>query len=427
MKKQLHSVLLAGLSIFGGLNAFAQEATIPNRGCGTMEYKEMEEKANPAIKEMRAQMEVEIANYIANQKTNPSPTPQAVVTIPIVFHVVYNGTAENVSDNCIAQTLIALNNDFRKLNTDFATKTPAVFQPLGADLEVQFCMATKDPTGAATNGITRTSTTVSTFSTDNKVKYTAQGGHDVWDATKYVNLWVCDLGASLLGYGQFPGGSPATDGVVCHYKYLVATGGCGATPFEKGRTTVHELGHYFNLRHIWGDANCGDDLVSDTPTQQTSNGGCPAFPKVTCSNGPNGDMHMNYMDYTNDACMVMFTAGQKTRVLAALNGARSGLKTSGATNCAAGTGVNELMPGDYISIFPNPSTGNFTMNMNIPGVSTANMVIYNAIGEAVLEKKIAITSGSNVEVDMNKNPEGMYFIKIKTTEGTITKKVVINK
>jgi len=139
-------------------------------------------------------------------------------------------------------------------------------------------------------------------------------------------------------------------------------------------------------------------------------------------------MHMNYMDYTDDACMVMFTAGQKAAMLAALNtSSRSGLKTAAATKCAAGTGVTELNISDYVSIFPNPSTGFFSMNMNIPGVSTADMVIYNAIGEAVLEKKISVPNGGNVDVDLSNSPEGMYVVKMKTAVGTVTKKVVVSK
>lgn len=423
MKKLLHSFIIAGLAFSASQNVFAEQASIPNRGCGSMEYKEMEEKADPSIKIVRAQIESQVRDYIANQKINP--TAHAVITIPVVFHVVYNTAAENVSNNCIAQTLIALNNDFRKLNSDFTTKTPSAFQPLGADCEIQFCMATVDPTGAATTGITRTSTSVTTFSGNNAVKYTSQGGKDIWNRNNYVNLWVCDLGSSLLGYAQFPGGAAATDGVVCHYYYLVSAGGCGGAPYDKGRTTVHELGHWFGLLHIWGDATCGNDNVSDTPTQQTYNVGCPSFPHVTCSNGPNGDMFMNYMDYTDDACMVMFTTGQKNVMAGIMNTTRASLKTS--TACASTTGLNDIISAEHFSIFPNPTTGSFSLKVDMPNISTGNMVIYNALGEAVLEKKIAITTGSNIDVDMNGNPEGMYLIKLKTTEGTITKKVVVNR
>ncbi|HMC96362.1 MAG TPA: fibronectin type III domain-containing protein, partial [Flavobacteriales bacterium] len=143
------------------------------------------------------------------------------------------------------------------------------------------------------------------------------------------------------GYAQFPGGSASTDGVVCLYSSIGGMTNPGtATPYHLGRTMTHEVGHWLNLRHIWGDSNCGNDLVSDTPTQQTSNFSCPSFPHVTCSNGPNGDMFMNYMDYTDDACMNIFSAGQKARMQALFvtGGARVSLLSSlGCTPPSGGT------------------------------------------------------------------------------------------
>lgn len=428
MKTRLHSLILTGFAFFAGQNIFAQElASVHNRGCAAMEYKEQEELRDPSIKATRAQLEKETMEYIQAQMLNKNPTTHTVYTIPIVFHIVYNAAAENVSNACIAATVASFNADFRKQNADFATKCPSVFQPLGADWEIQFCLASKDPQGAASNGITRNQTTQTSFTTDDKVKFTAQGGADVWDHTKYVNMWICNLGGGLLGYGTFPGGSASTDGVVCHYKYLVQSGGCGAPPYQLGRTTVHELGHYFNLRHIWGDANCGDDQVADTPTQQTSNFSCPTFPHVTCSNGPNGDMFMNYMDYVDDPCMVMFTAGQKTRMLATLNGARAGLKTSSATLCSSGNGVNELSLNDHVYIYPNPSTGDIFMNVSDAGISKADVFVYNAIGEAVLSKKVVVPSSNEIKLDMSSIPNGIYMVKMKSTEGVVTKKIIINR
>ena len=426
MKKHLLVSAVAGFSLFAVQSVFSQIASLPNRGCGSMEYKAQEELKNPLIKAYRDQLEKATLDFMQEQMLKHTPTPHAVYTIPIVFHIVYNNSTENVSDNCINATVASFNKDFRKLNADFATKCQS-FCAVGADFEIQFCLATKDPSGAATTGITRTSTTHGNFSTDDAVKFTAQGGHDVWDHTKYVNMWICNLGPQLLGYGTFPGGSASTDGVVCHCTYLVQSGGCGAVPYELGRTTVHELGHYFNLRHIWGDANCGDDLVGDTPTQQTYNFGKPAYPHVTCSNGPNGDQFMNYMDYVDDAAMVMFSAGQKTRMLAALNGSRAGLKTSGATLCAAGSAVNELNLDLHVYIYPNPSTGDIFVNVQDAGISQADIMLYNAIGEAVLTKKVVVPYSEEIKIDASNIPNGIYLVKMKSTEGTVTKKVIINK
>ena len=154
-------------------------------------------------------------------------------------------------------------------------------------------------------------------------------GSNAWPRDSYMNFWSCNLGGGLLGYAQFPGGPAATDGVVMLYSTVGSISSPGtASPYNLGRTATHEVGHWLNLRHIWGDANCGNDLVADTPTQQTDNGGCPSFPHVTCSNGPNGDMFMNYMDYVNDAAMFMFTRDQATRMNAALSVSRPGILAS---------------------------------------------------------------------------------------------------
>jgi hypothetical protein len=144
-----------------------------------------------------------------------------------------------------------------------------------------------------------------------------------------LNVWVCPLGGGLLGYAQFPGGPALTDGVVVNYRAFGA-GGTAEAPFDLGRTLTHEVGHYLNLRHIWGDTpDCsGSDSVDDTPNCAGPNFGTPTFPVVTCNNGPNGDMFMNYMDYVDDAAMVMFTTQQVVRMRTALETMRAGLIAS---------------------------------------------------------------------------------------------------
>ena len=427
MKKQLLPALIAVFCIPFCQNIFATDGPIHNRGCGAMEYRQMEEQRDPSIKAKRAQIEKDIQAYIQNQMLRQTPTPHAVITMPIVFHIVYKTAAENLSDACIAATIKAFNEDFRKQNADFTTKCPSAFQSLGADCEIQFCLASKDPSGAATNGIIRTSTTHAPFGLENDIKYTSQGGSDIWDHTKYVNMWIGNLEGGLLGYGTFPGGPADADGVVCHYQYMMGSAGCGDPPFQLGRTTVHELGHFFNLAHIWGDSNCGDDGVSDTPTQQTSNFNCPSFPNVSCNNGPNGDLFCNYMDYVDDPCMVMFTAGQKTRILAAINSSRAGLKTSAASLCAAAGGLNEIALDQNVYIYPNPSTGDFIINVENAGVSSAYISVYNELGEAIIQKRIIVPSSNEIKVDLNNKPDGIYLIKMKTSEGTVTKKVLLNR
>lgn len=338
--------LSAAIFAMAVTSAFGQNSnnSTPTRNCGTTEYTAQQILADPSMAVRMDEIESFTNAFIADGNQ-----AKATVTIPVVFHVVYNTTAQNISDARILAQLNQLNLDYARLNSD-AGNTPSAFSGLAANTNIQFCLAQRDPNGAATSGIVRKSTTVTSFSSNDAVKYTAQGGDNAWDATKYLNIWVCNLGSSLLGYAQFPGGANATDGVVVLYSSVgsISTPGT-ATNYAYGRTATHEVGHWLNLRHIWGDANCGNDLVSDTPTQQTSNGGCPTFPHVTCSNGANGDMFMNYMDYTYDGCMNMFTAGQSARMnaLFASGGARVSLLSSqgcvapsgGGTTCGNPTGL----------------------------------------------------------------------------------------
>jgi len=306
-----------------------------------MEHLEFLEYQDPILEKRMKKNEKKLQQTIKALAKNFS---SSVITIPVVVHVVYNNSSENISDAQVLSQINILNEDFRRNNSD-ASNTPSAFQSLAADSEIEFCLATIDPNGNITSGITRTSTSQSSFSSNNDMKYSSSGGIDAWNSSDYLNIWVCDLGSSLLGYAQFPGGPISSDGVVCHYNYFGDIG-TASYPYELGRTATHEVGHYLNLRHIWGDSNCGNDYCSDTPTQQGSNGGCPNFPSTSnCTgNGSNGDMFMNYMDYTYDACMNMFTQDQKTRMITAINQYRSGLLSS---NGCQGVGYGCTDPSAY--------------------------------------------------------------------------------
>ncbi len=307
-------------------------AQVPaHRSCGTMDNLQRLLQEDPALAGRMQQIENQTAAYVAARAQNsPGNTVQSIITIPVVFHVVYANAAQNISDaQCIAQ-LNQLNLDYAHINTD-ASNAPAPFLSVAANTQVQFCLAQRDPNGNSTTGVIHKSTTTSSFSSNDNVKHNSTGGDDAWSSVNYLNIWSCNLGGGLLGYAQFPGGTASTDGVVFLYSSIGSMLQPGtASPYNLGRTATHEIGHWLNLRHIWGDANCGNDFVGDTPTQQTSNFSCPSYPHVTCSNGANGDMFMNYMDYTDDGCMNMFTAGQTTRMQAifASGGQRVGILSS---------------------------------------------------------------------------------------------------
>ena len=294
-----------------------------SRNCGTMEVHRRLLSLDPVYARARADIENHARLYERGERSAARP---GVTRIPVAVHVVWNAAAQNISDAQIASQIDVLNRDFRRTNPD-VSGTPAPFLPLTADARVEFALASVDPNGAPTTGIERRQTTVTSFSSNDAVKSQASGGMNAWPADRYLNLWVCPLGSNLLGYAQFPGGPAATDGVVI-LQSAFGTTGTAAPPFHLGRTATHEIGHWLNLNHIWGDdgTGCtGTDNVADTPNQGGSNTGKPTFPHVSCSNGPNGDMFMNYMDYVDDPAMFMFTAGQVSRMQACLDSPRSAI------------------------------------------------------------------------------------------------------
>jgi hypothetical protein len=329
----------------GGQAEEGEGWTPPRRSCGAMEVHRRLLSIDPDYARMRDLIETQAMEYESGARTAQRP---GVTRIPVVVHVVWNTAVQNISDAQIASQIDVLNRDFRRTNPDVAG-TPAAFQPLTADAQIEFSLANVDPNGAPTSGITRRQTTVTSFTHNDAMKSVGTGGTDPWPADRYLNMWVCPLSGGLLGYAQFPGGPAETDGVVINHTAF-GTIGTAAAPFNLGRTATHEIGHWLNLNHIWGDdgTGCsGTDNVADTPNQGGANTGTPTFPNVSCNNGPNGDMFMNYMDYVDDVAMFMFTAGQVSRMQACLDGPRSliGL-AAGAPRASSGPvvawGANRL-------------------------------------------------------------------------------------
>src|SRR5690606_38938 len=245
-----------------------------------------------------------------------------IILIPVVVHIVWNIASENLSVAQIQSQIDVLNEDFRRINTD-ASNTPVLFQDVARDTNIQFYLACEDPNGNPTNGITRTQTTVTSFNPQNdNVKFSASGGKDAWNTAQYLNIWVCDLQGSLLGYAQLPEyytTSPNTDGIVITHE---AFGKNSAHPiYNLGRTATHEAGHWAGLYHIWsktglaGNSSCVDtDEGADTPNQADAKTGFPNCREASCGN--TGDKLMNCNDSSGHACMNLFPAGQQIRMLA---------------------------------------------------------------------------------------------------------------
>ncbi|MGP4025528.1 zinc metalloprotease [Actinomadura sp. 3N407] len=291
--------------------------------CGAMQVHRRLLNESMTYRAQRARIESRALQYETGRR---SSVRRKVLTLPVVVHVVHNPNSpgQNIDGEQINSQIDVLNKDFRATNPD-VSQVPDVWRSLIADAQIEFALATVDPFGGPTDGIVRVETDQTDFDVDDGVKSTATGGSDPWPADQYLNMWVCQLGGGLLGYAQFPGGPPQTDGVVILHSAFGTTG-TAAAPYDGGRTATHEIGHWLDLFHIWGDddgACSNDDRVADTPVQANCNVGKPSFPRITCDNAPNGDMFMNYMDYVDDDCMFMFTEGQRERINACLEGARA--------------------------------------------------------------------------------------------------------
>jgi len=278
--------------------------------CGTMEVLARQLAADPGMAARMAAIEAHTQAVIASGRHGGG-----VITIPVVVHVVWNTQAQNISNAQVFSQIQVLNEDFRRTNSD-AVNTPPAFLSVAADCEIEFCLATVDPQGNPTTGITRTQTNETVFLYDqnnppNRMMFSALGGRDAWPRDQYLNIWCCNL-TGPLGYAFLPGAPANIDGVVVNYTTL-GRGGSAVAPYDLGRVTTHEVGHWLNLRHTWGDGDCGaDDFVADTPLSDAPNFFCQTG-TVSCGSV---DMVENYMDYSNNACMNLFTQGQKARMRA---------------------------------------------------------------------------------------------------------------
>ena len=394
------------------LTVICSQFLFSQRNCGTPQKMKDFFKANPDKVEYSKELRkfLENPNNLKRQNRTTS-----VVTIPVVVHVLYKNATQNISDEQIQSQLAVLNNDFRKLNSDFSTVVPPVFQAYGADLEIAFCLATKDPNGNTTNGIIRKSVPSSFVFDDD---YYTSAGDLAWDTSKYLNIWVgAFTDETLLGWAYLPDAVGAVDSNGFYYDGLCigyecfGTTGTAIAPYNKGRTATHEIGHYFGLNHPWGEdgSSCGDsfndDGVQDTPGTDSPYFGAPTFPDYTnvCDTVtyPNGAMFMNFMDYVDDAAMAFFTNGQKTITKNTLSAPRASLLNA---NACSNLYVSDT---ENIILFPNPSSQ--FISVSSPLIEANGIEIFDNSGKLVLTK----TKLQNQEkIDVRKLPVGVYYVRI---------------
>jgi hypothetical protein len=341
--------------------------------------------------------------------------------IPVVVHVVYQTLQDSIDQEQILSQIDVLNADFRGLNANLAT-VPPVFAGLAADAEINFCLATTDPAGQPTTGIVYRQTPWANIGQlfsgggERRVHYTSLGGDDAWDPAHYFNIWVARIGGGVLGWGTRPGTTPPSeDGLVIDPRYFGTTGLAALyPPHHLGRTATHETGHYFDLLHIWGEGNdscTDDDGVADTPVQRNPYTGCPVHPQLSCGNVA---MFMNFMDYTDDACLAMFTHGQKARMWQTLQVLRPGLLESPGCGTVE---THQPQPAlSALTLFPNPA-GDW-LYVLLPGPDTDETIsirIFNAQGKSQ-PVNWQIQNG-RVEIPLKDLEPGIYFLWVEMGNG----------
>lgn len=403
MIKYLALLLFIGI----GFHSIAQQK------CVMQEYADQQLSQDNTLKNRFEEIEVFTSDKVntSNEVAQRTYRLPEVIKVPVVVHVLYHTPDQNVSKLTIDLLLAALNRDFNKNNADTAN-IPAAFKPLATSMGFEFKLATMDPKGMGTTGIVRKYTPITYWLSDDKMKFNASYGDDAWDSKSYLNIWICNM-IDALGYSTFPGMSAGQDGVVMSLACM-AGGYSGTTATVNDfRTIVHEVGHWLNLRHIWGEGYCGDDKVDDTPKQSSYTPGCPSGTRVSCNNNLPGDMYMNYMDFTNDVCMNMFTIGQRKR-------ARALFETGGARNSilfSKGLNTPETQPAElpdyypkwlHVQIYPNPATTELKLFFEYDDRwKGRKLQVFDITGRLVLSKII----NSKIEtLDISRLNPGTYFI-----------------
>lgn len=402
------------------------------RLCGSEAYISQTIKNNPSVKQGYDEAEQQIKATLAkNNFKRRDTSSNEIINVPIVIHVLYNTAEQNISDAQIQSQLEVLNNDFAHKNAD-KVNTPKVFQSFASDIKIKFCLAQVDPNGKRTTGVIRKKTNTEAFSADDAMKYSLNGGDNAWDNKRYLNIWVCNLGGRSLGYATSPGGPANVDGVVIAFNAFGTTGTLRPV-FNKGRTATHEVGHWLGLKHIWGDTDCGDDEVDDTPRQKSYNYGCPSFPHVTtCSPDANGDMFMNYMDFSDDACMNMFTLGQskRMRALFAKGNLRNTFLTSFACDSTLVQGGPVTNPDTttvkpaavFAKVYPNPVQSLITIECKSASALTVKpMAVYTITGVKVFAAQLI---KEKTQFSFASLKAGIYVVKIGEGKETAVTKLI---
>ncbi|MGB0884429.1 MAG: T9SS type A sorting domain-containing protein [Flavobacteriales bacterium] len=405
-----HLMSTAALSLLTSIS-YGQSAI--QQRCHTDEYHQLQVVKYPELAQAKQDYKALIQQKLAENQYSKQSSAQGT-TIPVVFHVVYRTNAQNIPDARIFEQIQILNDDFSANNTDINT-VPSDFEDVIGNSQIQFVLASVDPAGNATSGITRTNTSEFNFDlSEDNIKYDQEGGKTAWDTDLYLNIWVGNIEDGILGYATPPSNAGSDDdGVVIAYRHVGNS--TNGAPYNLGRTATHEVGHYFGLDHPWGPGFGGcseDDGISDTPLQAGENSGDPNHPIVSCGTA---DMFMNYMDYCNDASLVMFTEEQNEVMDAVLSTVRNSLTTSPAL------GSNEIEAGNLFTVYPNPAKNEIKIQVSD---NQENAILSIADVSGKIQLSTTLNSG-NQSVDVSTLTKGLYLFELKTATETRTQKVIL--
>ena len=395
----------------------------PIKRCGTYEYWEEMKRKNPSLAITEEKTRRDANAWIASHAL--MRTDDALITIPVVVHVLYHASEENISDKQVLSQIDVLNEDFQKLNTDIIY-IPAAWNSLAANMQLQFCLASVAPDGSPTSGIERRYTAVTAWDIADldSMKHFSAGGLDVWNRDHYLNIWVGKMTGSVLGITQLPGGPPETDGMCILYSAFGRTGKVRA-PYNKGRTATHETGHWLGLYHVWGDdggACSGTDFINDTPNQADATYGHPAFPRTdVCSPNFPGIMFMNYMDYSDDDVMHLFTNDQSLIMKGVLHTSRDSILH--ANTCTIGPAK------EFIRVY-YPAPGSIVeIRVSFDTPSSLEITITDLLGRPVRHKiedpATQALYNLNVEMNMATVSNGIYILGLKSPTVSLTRRIII--
>ena len=372
-------------------------AQTTKRTCGTMDLLAEMQQKDSTLQIKIDDFNIRIAQRIQSKATNKTAEDNSLFLIPVVVHVIHNGEnigeGMNISDEQIFSQIESLNKDFRLLNEDSLDENHP-FWGYTADCKIEFCLAKQDEYGNPTNGITRVYGEVNDWTRDEIDEYVKP--QTIWNPNKYLNIWT-------LAFG-------------------------GDDSNVLGRTTTHEIGHYFDLFHIWGDDDCGDDEVADTEASEKANDGCPEFPHnaySSCGSGENGEMYMNYMDYSHDECLNMFTFGQKERMRTAIQQERIGLLLS--DGCDIPSSVSYIEPRKEVKVFPTPSNDNVFIEMpNFEEIQTFRL--YSITGAdlttLITSKQV---SPHGLSLQLTDIASGYYIFEVSTSNQLFRGNIIVNR